>query len=142
MASKLNAEYNQDLKAAYARIMAHPKIVGIASNIGTTCRDLDMEIYKHDLENRGPHRFDGNVFMVALKLHDGVPVSRKNVMEWKDKYYAEATGSLPADMPYAFNIALAPLARAAQRTHPNEGSSSWCPRPRRGMPSCFGSMRL
>ena len=46
--------------------------------------------------------------MVALKLHDGVPVSRKHVMGWKDKYYAEATGSLPADMPYVFKIALAP----------------------------------
>ena len=46
--------------------------------------------------------------MVALELHDGVPVSRKKVMEWKDKYYAEATGSLPADMTYAFKIALAP----------------------------------
>ena len=108
MASKLNAEYNKDLKAAYERIMAHPKVFGIGSKIGTPGRDLDMKIYKQDLENRGFHRFDGNVFMAAFKLHDGVLVSHKKAMEWKDKYYAEATGSLPADMPYAFNIALSP----------------------------------
>ena len=81
MASKLNAEYNQDLKAAYERIMAHPKFVGITSKLSTTGRELDMKINKQDLENQGFRRFDGNVFMVALKLHDGVPVSRKEVLE-------------------------------------------------------------
>ena len=45
MASKLNAEYNNVLKAAYERIMAHPKLVGITSKIGAPGRDLDMKIY-------------------------------------------------------------------------------------------------
>ena len=46
--------------------------------------------------------------MVALQLHAGVPVSRKKVMKWKRQYYAEATGSLPANMPYMFKIAVVP----------------------------------
>ena len=54
VASKLNAEYNTDVKAAFDRIMAHPTFVGITSRVGPTARDLAMKMYKQDLDDRGP----------------------------------------------------------------------------------------
>ena len=83
LASKLNAEYNRSFKNAYERILAHPKFVGITSKLGPEGSDFDQKLYEKDIGERGFHRFDGNAFMVALQLHEGVPVSRKKVVKWK-----------------------------------------------------------
>jgi hypothetical protein len=104
-AAELNLKYNNDVQSAMARILAHPKFDGITNKYGVDGAALDVEKYKEDLQNKGFHRFEGNVFMLSLESYDDAPSSRARTDKWMNKHYAQATGSLPEDMNYTFKLA-------------------------------------
>ena len=94
-AAELNLKYNSDLQSAMARILDHPKFQGITTKFGVPGASLDLDKYKNDLGTKGFHRFEGNVFMVALQSYDDAPASRARTVKWMDKHYDQATGNLP-----------------------------------------------
>lgn len=65
-ASEINASYNCDLREAFDKILAHPVFQGIQSEFGLHGAVCDVNKYNHDLSERSFHRFEGNVFMIAV----------------------------------------------------------------------------
>ena len=88
-AAAVNAGAHKQLQLAYNNVVKHTEFSGIQSQVGGT---FGGQACIDDINSKGYHRFEGNVFMIQPLMADDASYSQEKMLVWKSTFYRDNTG--------------------------------------------------